>query len=108
MKKIILLIFTLSILFSCTNDSEEDLIDVVVPPVLVTYNTDVKDIIDNNCIICHLQPPVNGASIPLLIYDNVKNAVENSNLIGRISAKVVGHFIGKWTSVARGGRCLAV
>ena len=87
MKKIILLVFTISILFSCTNVSEEDLIDVIVQPVIVTYNADVKTIIDNNCLNCHIQPPVNGAGIPLLIYDNVKNGVENNNLINRISAQ---------------------
>lgn len=85
MKKIILLIFTISILYSCTNTSEEDLIDVVVPPVIVTYNADVKVIIENNCLNCHIQPPVNGATIPLLIFDNVKSAVENNDLINRIS-----------------------
>ena len=75
------------ILFSCTNASESDLIDTQPIPVQTTYDNDVKIIIDNNCLSCHIQPPVNGATIPLLIYSNVKNAVENSNLIGRISAQ---------------------
>lgn len=90
MKKIILLVFTISILFSCTNTSEEDLIDVVVPPILVTYNADIKIIIDNNCLNCHIQPPVNGAGTPLLIYENVKNGVENNDLISRISGNGPG------------------
>jgi len=85
MKKIVLLVFTISILFSCTNVSEDDLIDVIEPPLVVTYDADIKIIIDNNCLDCHIQPPVNGAAIPLLIYDNVKNAVENNDLISRIS-----------------------
>jgi len=85
MKKIVLLVFTISILFSCTNVSEDDLIDAQPLPALVTYNDHVKTIIVNNCLNCHIQPPVNGATIPLLIYDNVKNAVENNSLIDRIS-----------------------
>ena len=87
MKKIVLLVFTISILFSCTNVSEDDLIDTQPLPMIVTYNDNVKTIIDNNCLNCHIQPPVNGATIPLLIYDNVKNAVLNSNLINRISSQ---------------------
>jgi uncharacterized membrane protein len=80
-------ILFLVLLFGCTNVSEEDLIDSQPPPVLATYNNNVKSIIENNCLDCHIQPPVNGATIPLLIYDDVKGAVENSDLIGRISAQ---------------------
>ncbi len=87
MKKNVLLIFTISVFFSCTDVSEEDLIDDIVPPAIVTYNADIKVIIDNNCLNCHISPPINGATIPLLIYDNVKNAVLNSNLINRISSQ---------------------
>lgn len=75
------------VIVSCTYVSEEDLIDSQPPPVLVTYNDNVKTIIDNNCLNCHIQPPVNGANVPLLIYDNVKSAVENNDLIDRISAQ---------------------
>ena len=76
-------------LISCSNSSENDLIDEPLPEAeIVTYNTHVKTIIDNNCISCHSNPPTNGAPISLTTYGNVKNAVENSNLIGRISAQV--------------------
>jgi hypothetical protein len=89
MKKIILFLCFISlIIISCTNVSEDDLIDLQPLPTLVTYNDNVKTTIDNNCLTCHIQPPINGATIPLLIYDNVKNAVVNSNLIGRISKQV--------------------
>jgi uncharacterized lipoprotein NlpE involved in copper resistance len=88
MKKIILfLCFVSLIIIGCTNVSEDDLIDVQPLPTFVTYNDNVKIIIDDNCLNCHIQPPVNGATIPLLIYTNVKNAVENNNLIGRISSQ---------------------
>ena len=90
MKKIILHIFVLALIFSCTNASEDDLIDTTPLPTLVTYDADIKIIIDNNCLNCHIQPPVNGASIPLLIYENVKNGVENNDLISRISGNGPG------------------
>ena len=90
MKKFILIIFTITISFSCTNVSEDDLIDAVEPPAVATYNTDIKIIIDNNCLNCHIQPPINGAGIPLLTYDNVKNGVENNNLISKISGNGPG------------------
>lgn len=87
MKKIASLIFIFSILSSCTNVSEEDLIEVIEPPALATYNNNIKAIIDNNCLNCHTNPPQNGAPIPLTTFSNVSNAVLNSNLIGRISAQ---------------------
>lgn len=90
MKKFILLVFTISIIFSCTNVSEDDLIDVIEPPLVVTYDADIKIIIDNNCLNCHILPPINGATIPLLIYNDVKNAVENNNLISKISGNGPG------------------
>jgi len=90
MRKIVFLVFTVSVLIGCTNASEDDLIDTQPLPALVTYNDHVKTIIDNNCLNCHIQPPVNGASVPLLIYDNVKSAVENNSLISRISGNGPG------------------
>jgi len=83
-----LLLFLSPILLfvGCTSVSEDDLIDATPIPETVTYVADVKPIIDNNCIICHSNPPQNGAPMPLVTYENVKNAVENRNLIGRISS----------------------
>ena len=80
----------LLIICSCTHVSEEDLIEDIQPVVNVTYTLDVKPIIDNNCIRCHNNPPENGAPMPLLTYDNVKEAVENRNLLGRISSNDLG------------------
>ncbi|WP_235810992.1 hypothetical protein [Aequorivita aquimaris] len=56
-------------------------------PEVITYEANVKFIIDNNCIVCHSNPPQNGAPKPLVFYENVKEAVENRNLIGRISSE---------------------
>ena len=93
MKKILLIIILFSLTFSCTNVSEEDLIDAEPLPELVTYQADVKVIIDNNCLDCHGIPQTNGATIPLVSYANVKSAVENNNLIGRISGDGPGSLM---------------
>jgi len=68
----------------CTNVSEDDLIDATPLPDIVTYVDDVKSIMDNNCISCHSDPPINGAPRALVTYNQVKDAVLNHNLIGRI------------------------
>jgi uncharacterized membrane protein len=86
MKKSILYLLSLvPLLFiSCTNDSINDLIDEI-DTTNVTYTANVKAIIDNNCISCHASPPINGAPNSLTTYNAVKNAVQNGNLIERIS-----------------------
>ena len=76
-------LFLLFFCFSCANDSEEDLTDQIQIPLLVTYTNSVKAIIDNNCIICHNNPPVNGAPFSLLEYNDVKTNV--AGIINRIS-----------------------
>lgn len=80
------LLVNIGIFTSCENNSEEDLI--IAQPIsnVVTYNENIKPIIDNNCVSCHAANPVNGAGISLNNYTNVKNALENAGLINRISA----------------------
>jgi len=88
MKKIIYIAFLSLFIFNCENDSEDDLIDIPEPVgEKVTYNDDVKSIIDNNCIFCHSNPPVNGASTSLITFNDLVNGVNNNNLINRISAQ---------------------
>lgn len=69
---------------SCSNNSEDDLID---PIALNTtkYIQNVKPIIDNNCIFCHGATPSNGAPMSLVTYAQVKEAVQNRGLLDRIS-----------------------
>lgn len=86
----IIIVLNILLFFSCTNTSEEDLIDSTPIMGIVTYNDHVKNIIDNNCIICHANPPENGASVPLLTYENVTEAVENNELISRIASQDLG------------------
>ncbi|UAB82390.1 hypothetical protein INR76_06420 [Marixanthomonas sp. SCSIO 43207] len=75
------------LLFGCTTVSQDDLI--VSSPILevVTYNKNIEPIIHNNCIICHSNPPENGAPMPLMNYENVKEAIQNRNLLSRISSE---------------------
>jgi len=89
MKKIYSISTLLLILFiySCSSSSNDDVI--ITPPNNnndVTYTNDVKPIIDNNCLNCHTNPPQNGAPMPLTTYDNVKEAVQNRGLIGKIES----------------------
>lgn len=74
-------------LFSCATDSIEDLLEpsVLEPENPVNYTENIQSILTNNCTFCHSDPPVNGAPISLTTYDQVVNAVVNSNLIDRIS-----------------------
>ncbi|MEZ4855861.1 MAG: hypothetical protein R2812_05250 [Gelidibacter sp.] len=78
---------------SCSNSSESDLIDNTEIPNLVTYTSDVKPIISNNCISCHTNPPENGAPMSLLMYNNVKDAILNRGLINRISSEDLGFLM---------------
>lgn len=86
MKKYLL---TISIVFalsmaSCT--TAEIPLDEVDGPVqqLVTYNADVKTIIDNNCVGCHgTNNPQAGLS--LVNYQQVRTAAESGNLIVRMN-----------------------
>ena len=93
MKKLKLISCFSILLLHCTNVSEDDLIEDTQPINNITYNVDVKPIIDNNCIRCHTNPPENGAPMPLLTYDNLKEAIENRNLLGRVSSNDLGFLM---------------
>lgn len=82
LKKTALIVFIISF-FSCTNNSEDDLI-IKSELSNITYNGKVKSIIDSNCISCHgdLNP---SAGLTLTNYNLVKQAVTNKGLIDRIS-----------------------
>ena len=84
MKKLIYLsILLLLITTSCSSDSEEV---IVIPPVNnnITYTANIKTIIDSNCLNCHASPTVNGAPMALTTFQNVKDAVTDRGLIGRV------------------------
>lgn len=69
---------------SCTNDSENDLIEIPIQQT-VTYTNFAKGVIDSNCIICHGDTPSNGAPMSLNTYSSVKDAILNRGLLDRIS-----------------------
>lgn len=83
-------ILIISAFYSCSYVSVNELTEDIIIDDLVTYDANVKSIIDNNCIFCHSNPPVNGAPISLTNYNEVKAAIENNGLIGRISTNDLG------------------
>ncbi|KDN54117.1 hypothetical protein [Flavobacterium seoulense] len=72
-------------LMSCSNDNPDTLMEDMPNENVITYQQNVKSIIDNNCISCHAATPRNGAPMPLVTYDQVKNAIQNRGLLNRIS-----------------------
>lgn len=70
-------------LFSCDSHTYEEISEEIVIEGDVTYNANVKSIIDANCVSCHSNGNV--AAFRLLTnYNEVKNAVENGGLLERI------------------------
>ena len=89
MKKIIYSLIAITILFSCTNDSVDDLLEPIPTTPLVagtpiSFNTNIKPIMTNNCVACHTSPPINGAPFALVTYNDVVTSANNT-LIERIS-----------------------
>ena len=91
MYKFLYVVGGIFLLVSCTTNTLDDLqpVQVVVEedegdPELVTFEQ-VGPIFSNNCTICHSNPPQNGAPMPLVTFENVRDAVENRGLIDRIS-----------------------
>lgn len=77
--KFILLLSTFIVL-ACTNDSESDLINEE-PIEIITYNANIKALIDNNCLSCHSDPTRNGAPFPLATFEQVDIRAENGSLL---------------------------
>jgi mono/diheme cytochrome c family protein len=86
MKKIYQFTFVgLGLLIGCTAKQESDLLAPPDPVNSVTsYTNHVKTIIESNCINCHGSSSPS-AGLPLTSYSEVKSAVQNNNLISRIS-----------------------
>ncbi len=64
------------------SDDSNDILD----PEEVTYEADVRPILESICLNCHTDPPINGAPMPLTTFDAVRNAVENRGLLTRINS----------------------
>lgn len=77
--------FILLLFVNCSNDTLDDIsVEEVIIIENVTYQN-VQSIFADNCTNCHSNPPQNGAPIPLVTYQNIKDAVQNKGLIDRIS-----------------------
>lgn len=75
------------LLWGCSNNTQDDL-EPIIPEVeaeeQVTYR-DVKFILDNSCVVCHSNPPQNGAPMSLDSYLAARDAVLNRGLLDRVS-----------------------
>ena len=65
--QVIILIILLAFI-GCSSDDQEAIDDT-----RVTYDKDIKLIIENHCFACHIDPPINGAPFPLVDYDQVSD-----------------------------------
>lgn len=73
------------LLFISSCSTTEIPLDVVAPVVTtITYDTDVKTIIDSNCISCHVTGG-QASFLPLINYTQVKTAAESGSLIARMN-----------------------
>jgi len=75
MKHKTLIIMTAFVLVfaSCTSDSDDDLQEIPTEPTEVTYDGNIKAIMQNNCLGCHSDPPVNGAPFSLVNFSQVNS-----------------------------------
>lgn len=78
-----LLLVLVFFVFSCSNDSENDLVEQQNFDT-ITYSNTVKNIINNNCVGCHSDPPQNGAPFPLSNFNQVFSRADNGQLLRSI------------------------
>ena len=78
------LLFLFILTAGCTNHTIDDIVEEEVIIELVTYQ-EVKSTFNNICTACHSNPTQNGAPMPLVDYQNVKEAILNRGLLDRIS-----------------------
>ncbi|MDH6251087.1 PBP1b-binding outer membrane lipoprotein LpoB [Chryseobacterium sp. H1D6B] len=81
MKKLIYILSSASFLASCESRTYEEISDNTPITEQVKYNSDIKTIIENNCIGCH-SPGGSASYKPFTNYDQVKAGIDN--IIDRI------------------------
>ena len=83
MKKYIYLPLAALALYSCDSHTYQEIEEEIIIDGPVTYNANIKSIIDNNCVVCHVD---GGAASfrPLTTYAEVKAAVQEAGLLDRI------------------------
>ena len=84
MKKLLVLpmLLLFFVVTSCSSSSDDE--TIIIPANGVTFTGNIKVIIDSSCLNCHSDPPVNSAPMSLTTYQDVKEAVMNRDLIGRV------------------------
>ncbi|MBW2938117.1 hypothetical protein KXJ69_08360 [Aureisphaera sp. CAU 1614] len=83
--KVIIFSITLLGISSCSTNTLDDVMEPVQETPELTTFQDVKSIFENNCLQCHSNPPQNGAPMPLVTFENVRDAVISRGLLDRIS-----------------------
>lgn len=83
MKKYFLIASLILLLSSCDSSTYESLEEPMIIIGKATYQTNVKSIIDGNCVSCH---SIGGTASfrPLTTYSEVRNAVLNTDLLDRM------------------------
>jgi len=81
--KLMIPLFTYIVL-GCTNDSESDLTNEE-PIGIITYNVNIKSLIDSNCLSCHSDPTRNGAPFSLTNFEQVSVIAENGSLLSALN-----------------------
>jgi len=83
MKQLIYLPLAALALMSCDSHTYEEIGEEIIIEGPVTYNANVKSIIDNNCVVCH-SPEGSASFRPFTTYAEVKAGVEEAGLLDRI------------------------
>ena len=81
-KNTFLFLLSSVLLFSCSSEND----DSEMIEATITYDANIKNIINNNCTVCHGSPTTQGAPMSLSTYSEVKSAVETRDLIVRINS----------------------
>jgi len=80
-----LLLGIISVFLGCSTSTIDDVTEpIIIEQELVTYQ-DVKFVFETICTQCHSNPTQNGAPMPLVTFQDVRNAVLNRPLLDRIS-----------------------
>lgn len=82
-KRFFYILIMANLFLSCEHDTYADLEEEVVFEEVITYNSHVKNIIDQNCISCHSDGQT-ASFRPLTNFNQVRDAVLNADLINRI------------------------
>ncbi|WP_188371271.1 hypothetical protein [Muriicola marianensis] len=58
----------------------------ITDPNAVSYQRDIRPIMQGNCLSCHGNPPTQNAPMSLTTLNEVKNAIETRGLLSRINS----------------------